>query len=364
MPGTAPFKQQIEEYIAGERDSIYCVQLEPHWPAISADEFDLLIDTITEHPHLHRLQINSTCLGTERMQRLTAALEHQPELTYLAFPFNKFSPETVSELARFVGESGKICNLDLRGTQDDVKSIQILEDALIGKANQRNLHQLMPRSGALSNMIGENGARIGGYQSRIRNGELDDPNPELVWEIEQLRFSVIEGDVKTGIHTAFMDTLPTLDAGEMPTLDSLLQPDTNGWTPLDNPKTWRNHPDLLQQLAEKGELNADTLHRRTPKGPTVVEYAFGFGDTDAVLQILSRENIPICHLAGTDAFEVIGKKGELGQLFTEAHWQHASRQELSSTLARLSDTAKDQIPNRHQLLAGRKSPQQQAYGRE
>lgn len=364
MPGTAPFEQQIEEYIAGERDSIYCVQQEPYWPSITADEFDLLIDTITEHPHLHRLQINNTCFTTERMQRLTAALEHQPELTYLAFPFNKFSPETVNELVKFVGESGKICNLDLRGTQDDGKSLQILEDALIGKANQRNLHKLNPRSGALSTMIRENGARIGEYQSRIRNGELDTTGPELIWEIEQLRYSVIEGDVKTDIHTAFMDSLPTISEGETPTLDNLLKPDAKGWTPLDNPKTWRNHPDLLQELAKKGELNGETLNQRTPKGPTLAEYAFGFGDTDAVLQILSQQNIGVSQLAGTDAFEVIGKKGELGQLFTEAHWQDASRQELASTLARLSDSAKEQIPNRHQLLAGRQNPQQQAYGRE
>lgn len=170
----------------------------------------------------------------------------------------------------------------------------------------------------------------------------------------------------------FYDTLPTLPEGQQPNIETLLTPDETGFTPLENPKTWQQYPDLLSTLAANHELKHENYIRQTPKGSTLLEMACAFRPVAEVTSALNASGVRIgkdalIHEDGstTSLLHTIHSKGELRDLFSYDNWIGGERHEVDSTIQALPDNVRIAVPplNRLKLALDRTQRSHAQIGR-
>ena len=144
------------------------------------------------------------------------------------------------------------------------------------------------------------------------------------------------------------------------TLGELTAENDYGFTPLDNVKTWQEHPNLVGELLDAGAVKTldDLTKPVTPSGNSLLNYGLALGDADALMASLAKHEFQIqkAELLNEDGtpnatFEIAIESGNVAALFTLENWEGASKAEFNAVVSQLSEWQQDKIPNLHGLRA-------------
>lgn len=361
----------------------------------------------------------SNCTSAEDIaKQMPAILANKPGLSHLVLGSGSFtSPEIIAPLAAAIGGScPALQHISLPSGFQDNQAASLLLQALAGKEqletviisgpnavnadavagdlqqclqNKQRLTQLhFPTDGpaqqpqtlldtarTLPNLIafqfgseelnagpiGEwckhNKQAISTRIAEIAEKRPKEPTPDDIWLVNHRKTAAIPHGLKTKLphFVRLVERLPALPpALEM---DALLAGDANGYCPLDNPKLWEQHPNLLAELAENGQLKEETLARTSPKGANLLEYALGFAkDAGEVFQTLNQNGIYLGKDVFVDdgqptlALQTLLEKSQGAALLNNENWR-GRKPELQATLAAIPDADKARLAGRHAFMA-------------
>lgn len=152
-------------------------------------------------------------------------------------------------------------------------------------------------------------------------------------------------------------------------ISSLFASNSTGFSPIENPRTWQQHPDLMHQLQESGALNNAALHVRTEKGNSLMDIALLHCNAKDVLPIFNKYGLKLQRNAllqengePTKLLERLHTRGDLPVLFTEANWVGAHAQELRETVNAMPQEMQSKIPPLNSLQLALRSAQQVSTG--
>lgn len=154
--------------------------------------------------------------------------------------------------------------------------------------------------------------------------------------------------------------LPKASVRSNMSLNNLFKANEHGFSPIDNPDTWKQPAKLFEALA-KAEVDQDFLNRQGPKGMSFLECAITAAPAEFAVSGLNRLGF---HLRSKELLDDEGKpnetlklfieRGEVDKLFTVGNWRSANPGELKMVFNALKNHAKpayDAIPNRTSLMA-------------
>lgn len=158
-------------------------------------------------------------------------------------------------------------------------------------------------------------------------------------------------------YRAFADTLPDIDCSAPVTLHDLLQPNANGFAPLDNPRLWHEEEAVFAALGASGQsLTIDSLSQCSEKGTSLLDSALLGGRTGRVISLLNDRGIQLddklllqADGEATPLFNAIIEKGDGAKLFTPQNWRNSTIGALDKAMEKLPDTQRDAVTNRFQL---------------
>lgn len=293
-----------------------------------------LLESLKNQPQLGIAELEDCRLGDEHLDILLDVLDSSPNLVQLRIRNNHFSETAQEQIARKLMEKR---NPNLYWTDMDAKPDELT--AFISKNRERTLN----------------------FKDRLRTANWDSQNPpppEDIATYHRLRTVLsyhLPGFDHAGF-TAMLDRLLPMPPAP-PKLDYLLA-DYKGYTALDNPKTWKQYPDLLDKLAEQGELTTDSLKRASPYGVTLLESAIRFDDAGKVIKAVNRVGLSIGAelLISEDGkptrlMQQLIELNECHALFTEENWTGQSRQNFRTVLNIIPEEQRTAISNRHAIGA-------------
>lgn len=312
---------------------------------ISPGNAQNLAQGLAPNRQLKRLKFSWSVPESTVLDHLTSLVEDLPHLQQLLLSGGVWSQQSHDKLAAALADKKELVILELSPTPDEkAKSPQFLsddafEDALLGQPHPNLMRFGGNTSLPVQKVIHMNDQRRFETQKFIYQ-ELNSNYDAMCNRITPQRIVAFEtlypalnqnGAFGNGVrdtYRLFLEQLPKLpEPPEGKTLsDALFEADAHGFTPLDNPHTWRNRPNLLAQLAEETPL-AQALQRRSPKGMSVLEAAFAYLPAGQVIGTLNQANVQVQQhellAAGnkpTPLLDILIGKHEIGALFTQANW--------------------------------------------
>lgn len=358
----------------------------------------ILADAISQRTDIEELNFNKVPLEEAGVRRLAKAMLPNKGMKKLYFSFCDLEEKEIAPLLESVEKLKGLEGLHLNGNEWSQAMHDRIGDTL---AQHRNLAALglMPSTqrphpnhddshfaDALlghphPNLVTMNGLRAPQINGLLgRNIQLMQENkktlgmmmslyedyaatakevtPEQLFHIEgqlaALRHSTSSPNTMIPYET-FLRALPQLTKGEPLTLEGLYTRDAEGFTPLENPLTWREHPELLETIAQAGNL--DKSDRRTAKGTSLLQAAFEYLPAQDVLTTLNRHGMRIDKamlLDSDDApkplLETLIRKGEVGACFTPENWRGGSMDELKALVRALPEETRQYLPSLHGVL--------------
>lgn len=134
-------------------------------------------------------------------------------------------------------------------------------------------------------------------------------------------------------------------------LATLFAADDTGFAPIENPQTWKQHPDLLDKLQGEGALDNAALTLRTDKGSGLMDMAILHRPAGEVLPLFNQHGLKLQQDAlltedgtPTKLLERLHSRGDIPALFTEENWAGASPHALRSTVEALPEAMRVQVP--------------------
>lgn len=348
------FQQYLETVKQGEALKLDPAYFNPPRSQLAGDEFEQILDIIRKHKGLKSFESRRMYFSKSQGEALAEALKTQSGLQELVMMHGRMDTAAVEPLIDFAAESGKLHRINLSGHQDSDEIARQMEARLVAP-EYYSLTFAMPATNALRTQASANYKRLAKDAHLVKQGDVAVIQPRELWRIEH-QWHAIEELADGATRETLYAQLPSLPDGKI-MLDDLFTGDENGFTPLDNPLTWRKHPDLLARLIMQGELDETSLSRQTPKQHTILEYAVGLGDAQTAMKTLRDNGL---RLGGTWLFQndkliemadILVERGAWREAFSAENWHGAPRAELNAMLKALPDNLRNQIPNRHQLLA-------------
>ena len=257
-----------------------------------------------------------------------------------------------------------------------------LEKRFAEEGSPNLIEFLAPSLVGIANRQADKNKRVADtYLSQISSGNfsaeaLPLPLRKAVFErgpimVTRAKFPV--GSNQIGGYIAFQKIMPVLAEGEAVTHETAFAAHAeHGLTPLDNPETWVNHPDLFSKLMAQAEDPIAQLHDTvTASGKDLQDYALTMIGAAEVIRQLNELGIMLHADLLLDAegnpnelLRAALKQDAMAGIFQEENWMEGTQADLNALIRGLPDYAKDKIPNLHGLRAqiGRQQKQVRSVG--
>lgn len=359
-----------------------------HKSPITDEDAILLADALKPHKDFRALQISYCELQDEGMNALVDVIARSPNFRSLTASGNKWNQSTHDKLAVALSDKSDLATLSLWRDEKPPLDEHILEKSLlqnphpnlvtttgihshaIGALTSRNLAARVDAGRFLDalNASGDSYAKRVNLQvlepvvSSSRgishtigfNVVKDFDIVDAIFKTQTRRTALIDFSRNEGKLAAFDDFLkqmPKLEAGIKPSIDALFKEDAQGFSPLENPITWQNHPNLLTELAQENGLSTANRQRTTSRGTHLLDAALSYLPTESVIdQIvpvglrIGREELLTGEGKPTKLLDIIFSKGETTQLFTLSNWAGKSKNEVKSLVMALPEDMKPTVP--------------------
>lgn len=296
---------------------------------LTDEQVCVLAEGLKQNSHLVSLNLNANVeIGNAAAKAIADALRQHPKLSTLHLDANQIGDEGAQSLADAIRSNRCLTILNLDSTQITAKGSEALRDAVIQTRHPNIMAVWLdnPPEG-LKEYCDRNKMKAQSLFGKVTKFHAQPPETWYQFlNREHAMEAVATTNITPALHDfkAFAKTLPV--AGSNPTAHSL-QEKQGDYAPIDNPYTWLQFPEILARMHQNGNrLQAGGLLDEEGKPNALLERAISCESTHA--------------------------------LFTEENWRGASKQELKTVLNALPDAVREQIPNRHQLLATLPAAQQ------
>lgn len=344
---------------------------------------------MTEHPQSentdwnHQLYLAAKSADIEKMQRVLSHgadidSRHGDNLTpILHAALNSSGPMLTKrvELCRFVLEQGAnpnnttrrgFASLHVAGGANDAELVDLLLDyganpdvfSKTGKLEPEH-HQTPLQECVLKNRIdavkallktGSDPLLPDGYGKTLAGALGDDYHKHLKEVLEPY------------------EKLPRVDfAGEFSKAD-LLQTNSDGLCPLDNPVVWRHWQQVEAQLAQRGEsFSKDELLQKNPDDKSYLQTAVDARMLGAAIKHLNAQGQGMSVqdlLTGDAGFEqALTQRPVAKAVFTKANMKHLGNNAVLRNYQHMPEQGKKQLPGIYQLSESLRNPALNDMGR-
>ena len=350
----------------------------------------VLLDAVA-NPHLHTLQCYGFDIQPEDTQAMADFLKSGVKLTNLALKKMGLNDQTVAPIGTALEQQSGLVELSLNENPCTGAAMEFFLPAL------REMHNLSTFYFNAQNMTA--GVRTTVAQTfspashpNLVNCSISMPSNitskneqrllKLLNDMCSMDFDILSlselqgiehrltglnivaenaGDLDQGLiaYENYLNSLPVPPKGTRVNLDDLLKPDDRGLCALDHPQLWKNHPDLLAQLAATGQLSPASLEEMTPRDLRVIDYIAAFAPPLEAVAILANAGAPVrgewlVHEDGSATETLLLFKTQydgLNALFQHENWDDATMRDVNTVLGALTDETRDAIPNLHALRA-------------
>ena len=294
-----------------------------------------IADMVKKNQTVKKLFLSSNDINDAGACLLAEGLKSNFSIQQLNLFTNSFGDRGIEAFGEMLGGNDSLVMLHVNDDHISPEAFHAVETCVNANDN-KNLHYI--GTNTARNPLFE---RCTANQTKTREclksitKNFEEITPADWWDIA-CRIPAIQyqGEKEVESHVSrfeeFLDSLPTFKSDQPLTLESLTASGKNGRTLLDNPRNWQDFGSVVTALNHNGiHIRADTILK------------------DEAFQ-------PI--------WEKILERGMARHVFTEENWKGASPEELKAVLKILPPEVKEQIPNRHTLLAelGRQSAPDQS----
>lgn len=308
---------------------------------LTADDVATLAAGLADNRSLHTLHLGNTCAEPAAQDALIDMMGKNTYLTTFTYDYEGMGEAQAERFAQAIrrSENPNYSYVRLHKRSADF-AVDLTARSSEGLTHFQQAMAAQPDCSQQSYAALANTERHLGYLTYI--GRVPGYEP------------VLEG---AQAYRAFADTLPDIDCSTPVTVHDLLQPNDNGFAPLDNPRLWHKEEAVFSALEASGEeLTPDNLNRRSDKGTSLLESALLGGRTGRVLGLLNDRGIRLdeklllqANGESTPLFDAIIEKGDGAKLFTAQNWRGGSSNGLDKAMEKLPDEQRDAITNRFQL---------------
>lgn len=320
-------------------------------------------------PALRVVKFNGAGMGDTGAAALFESLRNKPNLQILDFRNNRFGDASLGHLAAMMRNKHQLMGLYLNNTGFSPGVQPHLEQALIQSGSSNLTHLWMDgKSPIAGSFCDHNAKEMRAIAERIGNLTAENPlAPQEIWQYEARKIAAQyqRREIHHENYDRFVDSLPH---PPHPVKLDYLFADSKGYTALDNPRTWQEYPDLLDRLAENGELTIEALNRRSTLGVSLLESAVGFAKNAAdVFRTVNGHGITL------DASQFINTKGEptplmetlinrweCGALMQPKNWEGQNRSGIQAVINAIPEAQLAMVPNRHAFMASLRAGSQTA----
>ncbi|MBM3616954.1 MAG: hypothetical protein FJX23_00225 [Alphaproteobacteria bacterium] len=369
-------------------------EIELHKSLMTDDAAVAISNALKNHPNLNKINISYCDLNAKGLEAFTDVIADSPQFRHLAASSNHWNQETLDKLALSLRDKPALAALSLGQRTHAPLDETALEQSLLQHPHPNLVTVTGVSSTAIDALVDRNLAartKVQYFLKGLREGQQDyatlsrpdvlTPNYDATgrlqgWDVaknfnlfdalflaQTRRDAIVDyqkNDAAFQPVERLLDMMPTIAKGEAVTPQSLFEEDAQDIAPLHNPRTWQNHPQLLQALAEQKALTPEILTQETRRGDTLLESALRNLPTSTVIDQLAPHGIKLGKQTLLDAegkpnkvLDIIISKGEQAQLFTYENWVGSSPRELNAVVEALPKELSDNLPplnGLHQIL--------------
>lgn len=327
-----------------------------------------LAEVIRANTGLRRLELAYCDMEDAALASVCGALASVRDLQVLNLNANKWQQNSREHLAFGIASQKNLCSLQI-GREEENAPQEIFERALLSSPH--------PNLCTLNGVSSEKVISLIKRNQKARNdanhllGDLSyaevypeqvgHTSPEAIRNIELRRPSIFHythNSDALDVMDDFIRHMPRLPDDAPLTVDALFSEDAHGVAPIENPHMWRDHPDMMNQLAEQKLLKSETLAKRTSRGVSLLDSALSYLPAKHVIAALNRQGQRLGKASllqengeASPLLHILHQKGEIKDLFTLDNWIGARHGELNALVNALPDTMKVTIPSLHRLKA-------------
>lgn len=374
------------------------IQLDLSNSKFQPEDIRVLLPALKNMPRLESLMLDNINIGDEIMEELSEvireslpvlnvaklkkfgiknkgaaalfdSLRDKPNLQILDFSNNPFNDDCLGSFSAMLKGKRQLMGLYINNTALSTEAQQNLGQAIIQTGSSNLTHLWMDeKPPSAQSFCDHNKAEMHNIAERIGGLTAENPlAPQEIWQYEARKIAAQHQrrEIDHGKYDRFIDSLP--HPPNPVKLDYLFAGNVKGYTALDNPRTWQENPDLLDRLAENGELTIEALNRRSPLGVSLLESAIGFANNAAdVFRTVNRQGITLDASVfinkgePTLLMETLVNRWECGALMQKGIWEGQNPSSLQAVIKSIPQEQLAMIPNRHAFMASLRAGKQTA----
>lgn len=244
-----------------------------------------IASALADNNTLSSLALDVNRISDAGTEALAHGLKGNSTLIELSLHSNAITSQGAFALAQWVSSHPHLTSLDVGHNPIGIEGEERLAQAAVSSANPNLVQLQMGYSPppALSNFIDQNVRTLSVLSQRLQEGasqltgeelrRIDKHLPSVLrtqYYANRASYSGHGAVQKEARYEAFLDTLPGLPPTGPDFAEALFTPNTQGFTPLDNPRLWKDQEIALNTLNQLGQ-DTTLLSRRTAKGSTLLD---------------------------------------------------------------------------------------------
>lgn len=317
-----------------------------------------LTGSLAALPKLHYLKFNYMNINNQAMSHLTSALAELPRVTVIDCSHNPIGDQPMEAIADLMRNRPNFLGLRLNSTSITQAGWNVICRAVLATPHPNLLHFSSNHSNLLVEpFLTHNLTATRRGVGVVKEGKI---KPIDLWNVHERATAITnQGGLQYMQQLEkWLEHLPQFSPETAPSFEAAFTANEIGYTPIDNPKTWDAHPNLLEELAAQDGLTEEMLNRRTPHGQSLIEHALAYSaDIRTVIQTLNDNDIRLQADAlfqedgsPSKLLEIVTERRQVAGLFTADNWLDASPRSVKTVLAKLPPDMRDLIPNKHGLI--------------
>lgn len=331
-----------------------------------------MAEVIRSHPTLNEVNLFDTGLSEKNARIIAEAVNQNPNIREMTAACNKLGEEHkgFDAIAEVLAGNRNLASCTFSYVTPVGTDITSIVEAFSGS---KNIMYCNPDADSMKEQCEDNKNAANDLVVKVRAG-IAQLSVADIFAIDQRRNAVLkqmgvkfvnrgEGRREIKRLSNFLTALPVVEINDALEPEDLVQPNDEGFTPLDNPETWRQLPAISEQLVKNNRpLPLELLNGNNRDGESYLTGGI-LCDSKNSMQALNQQGIFIRgkmlleNGTASPLLESLIRNESLACIFTQDNWQGASSQELQAVLRVVPPESKKQVPNLHSLQASLKTEQ-------